>query len=298
MGKVLVVGSSNFDLVWRCDRLPLRGETVAGNSFATFMGGKGANQAVAAARAGAEVAFCGCVGRDSFGDQMVAAVAESGVDVRFVGRCEVASGTAAVLVEEAGANQIVVALGANMELTAEAVSQAIRDFRPDYVLAQMEIPLAAVEAASECGCRFVLNPAPASALSPELVNRCYAVVPNESELGLVVPGRDAESAVLALLEAGAENVVVTLGEKGALWASGHRRTEVPGRAVTAVDTVGAGDVFCGALVACLAGGSEFEEAIEFANAAAAISVTRHGAQASAPFRDEILAFAARGSIAP
>jgi ribokinase len=289
MGRVLVVGSSNYDLVWRCERLPQKGETVAGNSFATFMGGKGANQAVACARAGAEVAFCGCVGRDSFGDQMRAAIESAGVDVGHLSRSDTPSGTAAVLVEDSAANQIVVALGANLELSGESVEAAVAQFRPEYILAQMEIPLEALRAASRLGAKFVLNPAPAQALDAELVSQCYAVVPNESELNLVVPGLFGDDAVEALLQMGAQNVVVTLGEKGAVWATATTLVEVDGYPMAAVDTVGAGDVFCGAMVAALSNGETFESAVRFANAAAGISVTRHGAQASAPERAEVLA---------
>ncbi|MES1227096.1 MAG: PfkB family carbohydrate kinase, partial [Armatimonadota bacterium] len=143
MSKVLVVGSSNYDLCWSCSSLPLKGQTVGGTSFATFMGGKGANQAVAAARIGASVAFCGSVGSDSFGDQMLEGISGAGADVSFVKRSPLPSGTASVVVESSGANQIVVALGANMDLNPDDVRAAIEKFEPDYILAQLEVPLEA-----------------------------------------------------------------------------------------------------------------------------------------------------------
>ena len=287
MAKVLVVGSSNYDLVWRTARVPARGETVAGTSFATFMGGKGANQAVAAGRLGASVAFCGSFGTDSFGDEMLLAVSASGVDVSFVRRSRLPSGTASVVVEESGSNQIVVALGANMDLQPADVLAALQSLQPEYVLAQLEVPLDAVEAAASSSARFVLNPAPAAELPASLLARCFALVPNETEIATLVPGRSASEAAKSLLDKGVENVILTLGERGVEWVSATGTVFVPSHKVVAVDTVAAGDVFCGAFVTGLSAGKPMEEALRYANAAAAISVTRHGAQASAPYPHEV-----------
>lgn len=288
MSRVLIVGSANFDLVWRTRRLPVRGETVIGTHFATFPGGKGANQAVAAGKLGANVFFCGSVGADSFGDSLIASLQSANVDTTWVRRSELPTGSASVIVEEdSGANQIVVALGANYDLSADHVSAAMTAIQPDYVLAQCEIPIAAIEAASQTQGKFLLNPAPAVALPDSLLARCEAILPNETELSVI-----AGSASILLVK-GAKNVILTQGAEGVTWFSGERQDSIPTHKVDAVDTVAAGDVFCGAFVTALSEGKDFRSAIQFANAAAAISVTRHGAQASAPTRAEVEAMLLR-----
>ncbi len=288
MSKILVVGSSNLDFVWRCPRLPLRGETVAGGAFATYTGGKGANQAVAAGRLGADVALCACVGDDMFGAQMREAVASAGVDVADVRSSGAPSGTAGILVEEDGANQIVVALGANLELSADDVRRAAARHAPQIVLAQCETRMEPVEASAGAAPVFILNPAPATDVPADIIRRCFAIIPNETEISRMTGIQDEALAAQRLLELGAQNVVVTLGSQGLAWyADGGLKMRIPAHVVEAVDTVAAGDVFCGAFATALAEGQDFEMCLRFASAASAISVTRHGAQSSCPLRGEV-----------
>ncbi len=289
MSKILVVGSSNLDFVWRCPRLPERGETVAGGSFATYAGGKGANQAVAAGRLGADAALCACVGNDIFGEQMKSSIGQAGVDVRFVRTGGSPSGTACIAVQDDGSNQIVVAPGANMELTAHDVRQAADALNPKIALAQCEISMEAIEAASTAAPIFLLNPAPAAPLPAEVIARCFALIPNETELRLLASASDQDQAAAELLAKGAKNVIVTLGAEGVDWYSqAEGRLRFPAHQVEAVDTVAAGDVFCGALAASLAAGQGMRDAIAYASAAAAVSVTRHGAQASCPTHAQVM----------
>ena len=289
MSKILIAGSSNLDFVWRCPRLPERGETVAGGSFATYAGGKGANQAVAAGRLGADAALCACVGSDIFGEQMKADIGRAGVDIRFVRTGGSASGTACIAVQEDGSNQIVVAPGAYLELTADDVRQAADALRPQIALAQCEISWEAIEAASMAAPTFLFNPAPAGPIPPVVISRCFAVIPNESELRLLAGDQDQDQAAARLLAMGAQNVIVTLGADGVAWYSGAGfREDFPAYRVEAVDTVAAGDVFCGSFATALSRGREIRDAIRYASAAAAVSVTRHGAQASCPSHEEVM----------
>lgn len=294
MGAILVVGSANYDLVWRSQRLPTPGETLLGDSFATFPGGKGANQAVAAGKLDADVHFCGCIGADSFGDELIASLHAANVKTECVKRVSAPTGNAAIIVDAKGANQIVVAPGANAELQPEDAIAAIERVRPDFVLAQLEIPLETVMAAASAAKCFLLNPAPARRLPQDLLSRCFALIPNETEMSALAGSttRDFESLAPELFKSGVQNVVVTIGARGAIWLANDSREECKGHRVAVADTTAAGDVFCGALVARMAAGASIGEAIPFANAAAAISVTRHGAQASAPNREEVEALLA------
>jgi ribokinase len=295
---LVVVGSSNTDLIMRVPRIPRPGETVLGGHFSTAAGGKGANQAVAAARAGGRVTFIARVGRDGFGAQALAGFRRDGLDVRHVRRDpEAPSGVALIFVAADGQNSIGVAGGANANLSVADVQRARRAFaNASAVLLQLETPLATVDAAAAlaagCGARVILNPAPARELPDALLRRVSVLTPNELEAETLtgVKVRDARSAKKAarrLLEHGVEAVVITLGARGAWVATAAGDKHVPGFRVRAVDTTAAGDVFNGALAVALGEGRSLLDAVRFANAAAAISVTRLGAQPSAPKRAEI-----------
>lgn len=286
MSRILVVGSANVDLVFRCQRFPEPGETVFGTDFQVHPGGKGANQAVAAGRLGADVAFCGCLGRDAHGELLRASLTEAGVDTSHVLIAEKPTGTAGIVVEESGANQIVIHPGANACLTAADVRRAIDHLQPEVVLAQLEVPLEAVHAAAEHPF-FILDPAPAQELPHELLAQCQIITPNESELFKLVPAATREAAAQELLARGARNVIVTLGEEGCLWMTERQVNYFDAPKVTAVDTTAAGDAFAGALAHFLVSGYELAQAIEHAMKVAAISVTRHGAQAAMPTASEL-----------
>jgi ribokinase len=305
--SVLVIGSSNTDLIVKVERIPRPGETILGGEFATAGGGKGANQAVAAARAGGAVTFIARVGRDANGDRAVFAAA--GIDVKYVIRDPVhPTGVALVFVGRGGENSIAVASGANDRLSPTDVRKAKRAFQPAWVvLLQLETPLktvdASIELAGAAGLRVVLNPAPARSLPARLMERVYLLTPNESEAelltGVAVAGeRSAAKAADALLDRGVHNVAITMGSRGAFVAGPGVRQMIPGFKVKAIDATGAGDVFNGALAVALAEGRPLLEAARFGCAAAAISVTRLGAQPSAPARREITALLAKGKVRP
>ena len=294
-----MVGSSNTDMVVRVPALPHPGETVLGGTFFTARGGKGANQAVAAARAGGSVAMIGCLGDDTFGDDTLAALAAEGIAVEGIRRVSgVSSGVALILVDEGGENCIAVASGANALLGPEEAARCAEHLSADGVLlVQLETPLetvvAAVRAARRAGARVILNPAPARELPDELLALVSVLTPNESEAerlaGIPVNGAGGlEPAASALLARGVGAVVVTLGAAGAYVATAEHRETLSGWPVEPRDATGAGDVFNGALAVALAEGLPVRDAAYFANAAAAISVTRDGAQPAAPRRAEIL----------
>ena len=302
-----MVGSSNTDMVVRVPALPRPGETVLGGTFFTARGGKGANQAVAAARAGGSVAMIGCLGDDAFGDDTLAALAAEGIAVEGIRRVAgVPSGVALILVDEGGENCIAVASGANAFLGPEEVARCAELLSPDGVLLiQLETPIetvvAAARAARGAGARVILNPAPAREVPDELLALVSVLTPNETEAGqlagiAVSEERGLERAASALLARGIGAVVVTLGAAGAYVATAEQRETLPGFWVEARDTTGAGDVFNGALAVALAERLPVHEAARFANAAAAISVTRDGAQPAAPGRAEILRLLGTGGI--
>jgi len=285
-----------MDLVVRVPRHPQIGETILGGSFATFPGGKGANQAVAAARLGAEVKMIGRVGKDAFGEALLETVARDGVDTSFLFRDpDAASGVALITVDEAGRNTIVVAAGANARLTADDVVSAEAAFRGASVLVmQLEIPLPVVEKsirlARKHDLKIILNPAPAQSLPDGLLSSVDYLIPNQNELALLAGNENSlDSSVQALQMRGATCLIVTLGEQGVLVARGSERRHIPAYKVTAVDTVAAGDAFVGAFAVAIAEGYSLLEAAEWGNAAGAVAVTRPGAQPSLPHRDELLA---------
>ena len=308
MVKVVVVGSTNTDMTVRVPRLPAPGETVGGGDFRVTGGGKGANQAVAAARAGAPVVFVTALGTDDIGDRALDSLAAEGIDLRFVRRVpDAPSGIALILVDDAGENVIAVAAGANAALRPEDVEAIAMTVEPgDAVLVQLEIPQPTVEAAvalaQRRGARLILNPAPARPLSSALLAAVSLLTPNEHEAAALA---DLGSAVVdparmaaALHDRGVADVLITLGAAGVLVSSAAGSLRIPAFAVDAVDTTAAGDVFNGALAVALIEGRALPAAARFACAAAAISVTRPGARASAPHRGEIDAWLLRHPAAP
>lgn len=299
--SIVVIGSSNTDMTVRLDRLPRPGETLLGGEFTTSAGGKGANQAVAAARVGGEVTFVARVGRDLFGDEAVAGFQRDGINTEFVFRDPRApSGVALIFVARDGENCIAVAGGANQRLSPADVKRARPAIaKASVVVLQLETPLETVESAvqfaARVGVRVILNPAPARALPDRLLARASILTPNETEAerltGIAVTDNTSASRAAAkLLRTGAQAAIITLGARGAWVATPDRQELVPSFAVNALDTTAAGDVFNGALAVALAEEKPLLEAVRLANAAAAISVTRLGAQRSAPRRREVAAW--------
>jgi ribokinase len=295
--KIVVVGSSNTDMILKLQRIPKPGETLLGDQFVMAAGGKGANQAVAAAMAGGDVTLVARVGNDMFGEKAVASLVERGVDVQYVYRDDAPSGMALIFVAKNGENCIGVGSGANARLSPQDVHRALHAISSaDTVLLQLEVPLETVQAAATLahanGALVILNPAPSQPLPDELLRKISLLTPNESEFELLtgiaaVDDASCSRAADVLLDKGVETVIVTLGVRGAYVASPAFRQLVPGFKVDQVDTTAAGDTFNGALALALAEGMPLVDAVRFANAAAALSVTRLGAQPSAPRRGEI-----------
>ena len=303
--RIVVIGSSNTDMIIKLDRIPRPGETLLGGEFVSAAGGKGANQAVAAARAGGDVTFVARVGQDMFGDKAIGGFVQDGIHVEHITRDpEAPSGVALIFVAKDGENSIAVAGGANGRLSPADLRKAGPAIAAaNSVVMQLETPLDTVQAAAERAVRakvpVILNPAPATKLPPELLKLVSILTPNETEAELLtqVTVKDeisASHAADALLEQGVQTVIITLGARGAFVASGSVRRLVSGFQVKAVDTTAAGDVFNGALAVALGESKPLLEAVRFANAAAAISVTRLGAQPSAPARNEIEGLAGPG----
>jgi ribokinase len=299
--KIVVVGSSNVDLLMKMDHLPERGETVTDADFFQVYGGKGANQAVAAARAGGKVAFVNCVGEDAYTPQMVRNFSEDGIDTTWISHEKgVASGHALIMIGEAGNNYLAVAPGANYLLTPDKIKAARPVFEDaGMVLMQYEITRETIQfvidLANELEIPVLWNFAPAREFDRSYLPKVKLLVLNEVEAGfltgMVVENEvQAEHAAGKLVAQGIQWVLITLGEKGTLALSEQKRMFIPAFRVSAIDTTAAGDTFCGALAVALLEGKAMEEAVRFANAAAAISVTRMGAQPSAPARTEIDAF--------
>jgi ribokinase len=289
---IVVVGSLNQDLVARVPRIPAPGETVLAAGHSTFAGGKGANQATAAARLGARVAMVGRVGDDDFGHRLIAGLQSDGIDTEYVTvDPEVGSGLALINVDESGENAITVSPGANGRVGANDITAAAELIASARVLLlQLEVPMAALAAAvSAARGTVILNPAPAAALPPELLAEVDILIPNESELALLssLPVNDPAAVAAAAASLPVDDVVVTMGAAGAMVVTRSGATHVGAPSVTTVDTTGAGDAFCGALAAELARGAYLEAAVRFAVRAAAVAVTRHGAQAAMPTRGEV-----------
>ncbi|WP_405853090.1 ribokinase [Streptomyces sp. NBC_00090] len=291
MTSIVVLGSMNMDLVAYVARAPARGETVTGRAFRTVPGGKGANQAVAAARAGAEVAMIGAVGADDFGVRLRANLEHCSVDTDLLRTAEGPSGTAHIVVDDEGGNAIVVVPGANATVTSLSHGDEALIGTADALLLQLELPLSVVTegaaTARRLGVRTVLTPAPAQPLPPELLAATDLLVPNEHEAAALTGLTDPHAAALALLRDVPE-VVITLGAAGSLYAArGGEPVTVPAPRVRAVDTTAAGDTFVGALAVALGEGRPVREALTWAQTAAALSVQREGASTSMPYRTEI-----------
>lgn len=298
MSGIIVIGSSNTDMVIKSVRLPSPGETILGGTFLMNPGGKGANQAVAAARLGGQVTLITKTGNDMFGAEASHHFNNEGIDTRFIIKDDRnPSGVALINVDEKGENCIVVAPGSNGSLSRSDINDEIFKTDPsDIFLIQLEIPVETVEfiarKAAGNGNRVILNPAPAMHLSEDLLRSLFLITPNETEARFLT-GVDvhdlltAEKAAKKLHNKGVTNVVITMGAYGAYILSGNVSKLIPAEKVNAVDTTAAGDVFNGALAVGISDGADIEEAVLFANKAASISVTRMGAQASAPYRNEI-----------
>ena len=307
--KIVVVGSSNTDMIIKAPRIPKPGETVLGGAFSMAAGGKGAIQAVAAARAGGDVIFIARVGADFFGERAIKSFNSDRIDSSLISRDrEEPSGIALVFVDEDGRNSIAVAAGANAKLSRKDIEKSEDAIAAaDILLMQLEIPmdtvLAAAQIADANDVRVILNPAPAQKLPSKLLKFVSILTPNEFEAeeltGIkITDHRSASSAGESLLDQGAGTVLITLGARGTFIAAEGIRESVPGFSVRAVDSTGAGDVFCGALAVALSENKQLSDAVTFANAAAAISVTRLGAQPSIPRRREIEKFlSGRGAAA-
>ncbi|HOA23984.1 MAG TPA: ribokinase [Aggregatilineales bacterium] len=295
---VVVVGSLNMDLVVRAPRIPAPGETLLGGEFHTVPGGKGANQAVAAARLGARVSMVGRLGADDFATQLLANLEADGIDHSAVIQdASTTTGVALIVVADDGQNSIVVASGANMQVTPGDVDAAAETIAAaDVLLLQLEIPLDAVQRAAEIahehGVPVVLNPAPARDLPADLLSRVDVLIPNESETALLTglpvdTGAELEAAARALLDRGISTAILTLGARGAMLATGSEVEIIPTFKVQPVDTTAAGDAFVAGFSVALAEGKPVAEAVRWGNAAGALAVTRMGAQTSLPRRAEL-----------
>jgi ribokinase len=296
--KILVVGSSNTDMVIKTHHFPSPGETILGGRFLMNAGGKGANQAVAAARLGGVVTFVGKIGNDIFGKQAVQQLEDEGINVNFVAVDPAnPSGVALITVDQKGENSIVVASGSNGTLSPADFDKASDELgESGFVLMQLEIPIPTVEHIARIAAlkqkKVILNPAPAAELSDELLRNIYLITPNETEAEIltgvkVTDEQSAMKAASALHEKGVEIVIITMGAAGAFLLENGNSQLIKAPKVDAVDTTAAGDTFNGALVVALSEGKTIQESIVFANKAAAISVTRIGAQSSVPSRNEI-----------
>jgi ribokinase len=305
---ITVVGSFNMDLFIEVPRFPAPGEAIHGKNFRVAPGGKGANQAYAVARLGTKAAMIGAVGQDQFGEAMLANLEKAGVDISgVVRRSDFASGTAMIVLDAKGENQIVVANGANNTLTAADVSRQAKLFlKSKAAIAQLETSMEATEAAlrlaREAGVLTVLNPAPFTPVTDQLLSLCDWIIPNDGEAsqlgGVAVSDAASAERVARSIRArsGCPNVLITLGPSGVWLDAPPVKAHVPGFKVQAVDTVGAGDTFIAAFVARLTEGANAVEAARFACAAAAIAVGRRGAQASVPAREEVNAFLSAAAV--
>lgn len=302
--RVVIVGSLNMDLIIRSSRIPQPGETILGGEFHTAPGGKGANQAVAAARMGGRVAMVGRVGDDSFAATLLENLAAAGVDSHLVFQdSQVATGVALIVVDDKGENSIVVASGANMRLSPQDIEHAEDTIaESDVLILQMEVPvtvnLRAAEIAHANGVKVVLNPAPARQLPTDMLRLVDVLIPNETEAsiltGLATRKRDGiEKSAQRLLESGVGSVVLTLGERGALFATTGESKLYPAYPVKVVDTTAAGDAFVGGFSVAWAEGKSLSEAIRWGNGAGALATTQLGAQPSLPTRQEVEALIGR-----
>jgi ribokinase len=296
--KILVIGSTNVDFLIKTDKLPAFGETVTDGIFMQNFGGKGANQAVGAARAGGDVTFVTCLGDDLYAEELIRNFKKDGIDIRYVFKDPAsATGSALIMLDKDGNNYLSVAPGSNYKLTPAHIDRVMDVFlKAEIIVLQMEIPFETTEyvfaMAKRHRKKVLFNLAPARPFNLSVLKQVYAFVVNEVEASMVTGLKvetDAEirSAAKALLGLGCEIAVITLGARGSFTASAESQQFVPAFNVKAIDTTAAGDVYCGSLAVAMVEGISLVEAIRFAGAASAISVTRLGAQPSAPFRHEI-----------
>ena len=299
MTEIVVIGSLNMDLSIRVPRIPLPGETISGGNLITFAGGKGANQAAACAHLGCQVTMVGAVGQDDFGQRMKEGLRKIGVNVSFIREeAAIPSGTAMILVDEAGENVIVLSPGANSNVRIDPVVEEIIHSAKILLLQleiQPEIVIQAINIASDAGVPVLLNPAPAIHLPPEIFSKVDFLIPNETEASImsgvdVVDIASAERAANLLLERGTRNVIITMGANGAFWATAHSTQVIPAMKINPVDTTGAGDAFIGGFAAALVDGKTIESALHIASAAGALAALKVGAQSSLPNRQELEQF--------
>lgn len=293
MKKILVIGSSNTDMTVKSSHLPAPGETVMGDRFVMGPGGKGANQAVAAARLGGDVTFICKVGRDVFGEKAIEGYRKDNIDTQHIMLSDQPSGVALILVDGGGENSISVAPGANGDLTpADIESKADIIRSADILILQLEIPVESVEKAvsiaKEAGVYVILNPAPAKRLPVELLENVSLLTPNQSELEILTGIKgDVRAGLDALVERGVGEVILTLGSRGSMVYSGDEPVLIPALKVDAVDTTAAGDTFCGALAVAISEGKSLTDAARFATCASALTVQKMGAQVSIPYRKDM-----------
>lgn len=298
--RIFVVGSANMDMVLRVPRLPHLGETLSGSDLDLFPGGKGANQACAAGRLGGDVRFVGCVGSDLFGAQLIESLERAGVDTSRVRQTQRATGCASIYVEPNGQNSIVISPGANADLGVEHVREALQDLKSsDFVLLQLEVPFESVrfalETARAAGATSLLDPAPARKLEASSLQLVNVLTPNQTEAEILFQietpedfeDREWVRFASESLKFGPGCVIFKLGSAGCAICCDGVATRVDGFPVNAIDTTAAGDVFNGALAVALSEGRSMTASAQFANAAAAVSVTRPGAQTSIPLRAEV-----------
>ena len=298
MGQVTVVGSFMYDLVATVPRRPKTGETLVGNTFGMFLGGKGANQAIAASRAGSKVTMVGRLGNDFFGKQFLEKFSREGINTDFVTQDdENGTGVAMPLIDASGDNSIVIIPQANMALTVENINQAQSTIADaDVLVMQCEVPMDANQRAAEIAKQndtlVILNPAPAQLIPDQILKLVDIIIPNEIETETLtgLPTKTENEVIVAgrnLLSKGVETVILTLGDRGSLLLNEDGEKLIPAFDVSVVDTTAAGDSFCGVLAASLANGISINLSVEIANAAGALAVTKLGAEPSLPQRDAI-----------
>lgn len=298
MRKITIIGSLNMDMVIRTDRVPVMGETILGGEFSMVPGGKGANQAIAAARLGGNVKMVGCVGNDVFGKDLINHLSIDKVNVEHVKIVDGISTGVAVITIKDGDNSIIVSPGANSKLSPNHISEVEETIKgSDILVLQLEIPLETVhkviEIAKENNVKVILNPAPAISLSDHLLTKINIITPNESECEILtgIPihsVEDARSAVATLNRRGVEQVIITLGHNGVVYNNEKNIIHKPSKRVEVVDTTAAGDAFTGALAFALSEGKSIDQAVDLAIIVGALTVTRSGAQTSIPYRDDLI----------
>lgn len=292
--KILIIGSINIDYVCTVAELPQKGETLLASSFVESSGGKGANQAVAAQRLGAEVTMIGAVGKDAVGNKLIDNLRKEGINMDSIKSVDVPTGNAIITVDKNGDNTIVVYSGANFEVDEEFINSCETVIEEnDFIILQLEIPMKTVlhsaKLAKKYGKKVILNPAPAKELPKEIYEYIDYITPNETELARITGINDIKEASKELINRGAKNVVVTLGEKGSYYL-GESELEVGSFKIDAIDTTAAGDSFNGALAVAIGEGKSIEEALKYANAVGALTTTKIGAQVSLPYKEEVEKF--------